>query len=528
MCYDIFGVMLDCSRNGVLNVPTVKRMINCLEKMGYNALELYTEDTYELPNEPYFGYLRGRYTSVEIKEIDAYAKAHGVELIPCIQTLGHFSALVKNSAYNDIIDTADILLIDEEKTYEFLDKIFATLAENFSSRKINIGMDEAHTVGLGKYLDRHGYVNRFELLLRHLKRVCNIAEKYGFKPHMWSDMFFRLVSNGEYYNKDAIFSKDILQCVPENVALAFWDYYHDDPELYDGMFDKHFEFNREVWFAGGVWTWYGPAPLSTLSLRYMQPAIRSAIKKGVKNMMFTMWGDNGKECSFFTQLHILYELRQNALGNFDKQSIKDGFYKLFGVSYDDFMLLELPNVITPERVDEDATAKMLLYSDLFMGISDKLLQSLPSIPYSDYAIRTEKAIARSGEFKYLFENSLVLCKLLSVKAELGIETRNAYRKGDKVELASLINDYNLLCDYVEDFHGTLYQAWIKENKPQGWEVHDSRLGGLIMRIKTCAKRLQDYIDGNIDEILELEEELLSPYRRFDVIGHNSIFTRGRT
>ena len=49
-----------------------------------------------------------------------------------------------------------------------------------------------------------------------------------------------------------------------------------------------------------------------------------------------------------------------------------------------------------------------------------------------------------------------------------------------------------------------------------------------MRIKTCSKRLQDYIDGNIDEILELEEELLSPYRRFDVIGHNSIFTRGRT
>ena len=79
-----FGVMLDCSRNAVMKVCEIKRMIDYLVKMGYNALELYTEDTYEVKGEPYFGYLRGRYTCDELKEIDAYALEKGVELIPCI------------------------------------------------------------------------------------------------------------------------------------------------------------------------------------------------------------------------------------------------------------------------------------------------------------------------------------------------------------------------------------------------------------------------------------------------------------
>ena len=46
--YKHFGVMLDCSRNAVMKPEAVKRMMDCLEKMGYNTLELYTEDTYEV------------------------------------------------------------------------------------------------------------------------------------------------------------------------------------------------------------------------------------------------------------------------------------------------------------------------------------------------------------------------------------------------------------------------------------------------------------------------------------------------
>lgn len=79
------GLMLDCSRNAVMTISMIKKFIDIMKKMGYTSLQLYTEDTYEVEKEPMFGYLRGKYTKDELKEIDAYAKSRSVELIPCVQ-----------------------------------------------------------------------------------------------------------------------------------------------------------------------------------------------------------------------------------------------------------------------------------------------------------------------------------------------------------------------------------------------------------------------------------------------------------
>ena len=62
----IFLNMLDCSRNAVFTVEKVKAMIRILAKLGLNRLLLYTEDTYEVPELPYFGVYRGRYSREEI------------------------------------------------------------------------------------------------------------------------------------------------------------------------------------------------------------------------------------------------------------------------------------------------------------------------------------------------------------------------------------------------------------------------------------------------------------------------------
>ena len=67
-----FGVMLDMSRNGVMKPEQVKEFALTVKKLGYNMIQLYTEDTYEIPEEPYFGYLRGRYSQEELKNIVAY------------------------------------------------------------------------------------------------------------------------------------------------------------------------------------------------------------------------------------------------------------------------------------------------------------------------------------------------------------------------------------------------------------------------------------------------------------------------
>lgn len=510
MNYRNFGVLLCCASNGVMNVASVKRMIDEISKMGYNLLELVIDDMYKIESEPYFGYLRGGYTKKEIQEMDAYAKERGVELVPVIQTLAHHTNLVKIPEYADIVDIDDILLIDEPRTYELIDKMFASIADSFSTRKINIGFDEAHHVGLGKYLDKHGYTERFSLLLRHLQRVAKIGGKYGFQIHMWSDMFFKLVNHGVYWDKNVHIPEAIRNEIPENIELCYWDYYSEDKKMYDAMLTSHEEFERELWFAGGAWTWNGFAPCNRYSLKTMLPAMKQVKNHKVKNVLVAMWGDDGHDCSYFSVLPSLYAIRQYADGQYDEELIKQGFKETFGWEFDDFMLLDLPN---KNRVNHsleisDNACKVLLFNDCFLGIRDVAAMDALPVPFEEYAKQLKETGARMGEYQYLYENLAALCHVLEIKAELGIKTRKAYQEGDKIVLKSLISEYEETIRRISTFRDTLRTAWMKDNKPYGWDIHEIRLGGLQARLRDCIQRIEEYLAEKVSDIPELEEELL--------------------
>ena len=114
--FDTVTAMVDMSRNAVRTVSSVKKLMRLLVLMGYTDLQLYMEDVYEIPEEPYFGYKRGRYSQAELKEMVAYGKKIGLEIVPAIQTLAHLNGITRWRTYWDIIDFADILLADEERT----------------------------------------------------------------------------------------------------------------------------------------------------------------------------------------------------------------------------------------------------------------------------------------------------------------------------------------------------------------------------------------------------------------------------
>jgi len=141
--FESLGVMLDVSRNGVLRIEAVRKLVRHLALMGINQLMLYTEDTYEIPGEPLFGYFRGGYTREELSGIDAYAALFGIEVVPCIQTLGHLEQVLQWPPYQKLQDTAGVILADDPATDAFVEKMIVAAAAPFRSRRIHIGMDEA-------------------------------------------------------------------------------------------------------------------------------------------------------------------------------------------------------------------------------------------------------------------------------------------------------------------------------------------------------------------------------------------------
>ena len=70
--------------------------------MGLNMLMVYCEDSFEVKNQPYFGYMRSKYSQEELKELDTYASLFGIEMIPCVQTLAHLTDTLRWECFRDI------------------------------------------------------------------------------------------------------------------------------------------------------------------------------------------------------------------------------------------------------------------------------------------------------------------------------------------------------------------------------------------------------------------------------------------
>ncbi len=501
------GIMIDCSRNAVRNPDSVKRMIDLMSDLGYNFLMLYTEDTFEVNNQPYFGHLRGRYSKEEIKDLDKYAIAKGIKLIPCIQTLAHLNGIFRWPQYAAICDCDDILMIGDERVYTLIEDIFATLSEVYTSTTVHIGMDEAEFFGCGKYLRENGYTDRTELFLQHLNRVSEIAEKYGFNLVMWGDMFFKLANNGNYY--DGKVDESLKAKIPSNVTICYWDYYSKDKKHYDQNIKNNKAVQDKIWFAGGAWTWGGFTPHNHFSLETNKAAIESCIEHSVKDVCITMWGDNGGECSVFSVLPNIYAVSEYAKGNFDMDSIKAGFEDKYGIAFDDFMLIDLPDTANTDG-DVNNCEKQLLYNDCLMGLVDCVVRDDDAKRYAECAKKLQK-MTDNEEYGFIFKTAKAICDVLEYKYDIGIKTRKAYLEKDMDALKALIPVYDEIVRRINVFYDALETQWYIENKPHGFDMQDIRIGGVIRRIEHCKKTILKYINGEIEHIPELEEPVLDYY-----------------
>ena len=368
-------------------------------------------------------------------------------------------------------------------------------------------MDEAYMIGRGKYFDKNGLKDRSGVLIEHLKRVSEIACKYGYQLTMWSDTFFAL-AGGTYNINDVEVSNWVKEQIPENVTLIYWDYYSTDYSHYDSQIKRHNLIKQDNWFAGGLWTWQGFAPHNAFSMRATEAALSACRDNGVQNVFLTMWSDNGGECTPFMLLPSLYYAARFAKGETNMELIKKGFAEKYGIAFDDFMLLDLPD--TPNWADSIKDPdKYMLYNDCFMGVFDSTVRDGDAESYRKCAEKLS-AVKTDDRFGFMFDTMRALCEVLSLKFDIGRKTRAAYQAG-REEVKKLLPVYDALAERLEAFYRIYRKQWMTVNKPHGFDVQDIRLGGLVFRVKHCRERLCEYAEGKSDRIVELEEELLNYY-----------------
>ncbi len=511
--FDHLTYMVDCSRNAVCSPDYVKSLIRRLALMGYDRLMLYTEDTYEIPEYPFFGYLRGRYSQEELRSLDAYAAAFGVELVPCIQTLAHLNGIFHWRSFGNVRDTGDILCCDLDETYDLIEAMVRSCAETFRSRVINIGMDEAEMIGRGAHLKKYGYEHRFDVMERHLRRVLDICEKYGFTAMMWSDMFFKMVNGDSYHGDSVEITPEIRARIPQDVELVYWDYYTRDRAKYDSMLRRHHRMTDKVAFAGGAWKWNGFAPLLRHSMAASRLALESCAANGVQNVIVTGWGDNGGEAAQSCALPVLSLYAEACwAGRTDDEWVAPRLFACTGAVLADFLELDSLNLTpdnpAPGRVSV-GPAKYLLYQDALLGIFDRHVDPETYPPHFAACRERLAAIAdKGGEYAYLFAALAALADVLSVKCDLGIRLKQAYDSRDREALAALSGRCRLAAEKTERFHTLVRAQWKRENKAFGLEVLDLRLAGVSDRLRRAAETVDGFLSGEAPVIEELEPERL--------------------
>ena len=526
------GVMLDCSRNSVLTMDMIKWYIRFEASLGMNTMMLYTEDTYEVEEYPYFGAYRGRYSSEELHELAVYADQFGIEMIPCIQALAHLKNTLRWEAMAGMQDTDDILMVGESEVYRFVEACIRRATEPFLTKRVHLGMDEAWSLGLGKYLHKNGYHPKSEIMAAHLEQVAQICRKLGLEPMIWSDMYLRMSSqNNDYY--DLPLDADLSGAVkpPADVALVYWDYYHTDENFYRQYLRMHSQLSDKVIFAGGGWVWNGVSPNLKGAKDTTEPAMRAVKEAGIREAVCTMWQDDGAETPMGAGLSSIVRFAEHGFAKeVSEEALKEQFEFLTGTSWEACEILG--EFDRPQgSAFYDNPSKYLLYQDVLIGLFDEQIRNWDVKSYYEgLRDRLLKALVEGMKRNCTQKNcmqilqrgggyaeevlSLYVClaDALSVKAPLGRKMHEAYEKKDRQALVALAEkEIPLAMEKIRVYRDRREALWNRESRIFGFEVLDIRIGGLLARLESAKKRVESWLNGEVDSLPELEEPRL-PFR----------------
>ena len=512
--FSLLGAMLDVSRGKLLRVEKVKEYIDYLACMGMNALMLYTEDVFVMEDYPLFGYMRGRYTLEELKEIDDYAYSLGIECIPCIQTLGHMEQYLKWAQTATLQDTDSIMLVDDPRTYALVESMVKTMRGAFRSKRIHIGMDESNAFAFGRYTklfaDAAGYGHkaRHRIFTRHLNRVCDICKAYDFHPMMWSDMFYVLTSDlGCHVPDCGEFAEEMLQNIPD-VDMVCWNYEADENHL-RALLAKNSKLNRKNIFAGGCHIWEAPLPLPVRAAGCNRAALTACLENpDVNEVWATVWS-NPDSCEMVDAVSMMvayseYCYRGKACTQAEITAAAEFLTKIPSNIY--YMAENISPVHDGFRADAHALLKgNLLYS---FGISEEDLLAFTENAKAAIPAFEEAARDENGRNYGFYQYARLLFEVVLQKAELMLGIRKAYEEDDRAYLKEAADRLlPALSVAYEALERQCYANHMANSKSFGYEARATQYGQQIALNRLTARKLTDYLEKKTATIEELEEPL---------------------
>lgn len=276
--FKVRAFYIDC-RAQVMEMSAIKEMCGQLSREGYNTLLMEYEATFPFRDN---ATLRNRfaYTEAEVKDLVAYCKRLGIDVVPLQNCFGHCEYILRHKRYaalkEDSKEVSQVCPLKKELARKVFTSIFKEVAALHPSPYFHIGADETYLLGSCKDCRK---VDRSELFVDYVKLMCDIVHGLGKRPVIWADMIMK--------------HPEAIDRLPKDLVCVDWNYGWK-PDRF-GNIEKVMATGATIWGATALRS--APDDVHTTqwgkhfdNLRTFVPYARS---HGYEGMVQTSWSTSG-------------------------------------------------------------------------------------------------------------------------------------------------------------------------------------------------------------------------------------------
>ena len=216
-------------------------------KLGATGVLIEYEDMF-----PYTGHLDGisatnAFSTNDIIKINQLAKENKLEIIPLVQTFGHFEFVLKLKEFYHLREVTDYPLVvcpSHNETLPVLHEMLQQISKLHPfSKRMHIGADEVYSDLIGKCSSCQERMSAnfwasSDLFLNHVSSIAHfVKDKLQLQPLMWDDEF------------RAFSESDLVRAqVGDLVEIVVWNY---QPTLQLGgdIWNKYLNVFNAIWVA---------------------------------------------------------------------------------------------------------------------------------------------------------------------------------------------------------------------------------------------------------------------------------------
>jgi len=284
------GVMLDISRDRIPTLQTLYELVDRLASWKINQLQLYIEHTFAYRNHPEVWQTASPITGDEILALDNYCRQRFIELVPNQNSLGHLTHWLKLPRYAPLAEIQGAFQVPwgisqgpfslapaNPGSLEFVRSLYDELLPHFTSRMVNVGLDETFDVGKGQSKQLCAELGVHRVYLDFLLKVYQEVSRRGLKMQFWGDIIVE--------------APDLIPELPWDVIGLLWGYDADPP--FDEQSRRFKQAGVPFYVCPGTSSWNSIAGRTDNALANLHNAAENGLKYGAIGFLNTDWGDNG-------------------------------------------------------------------------------------------------------------------------------------------------------------------------------------------------------------------------------------------